>query len=162
MHCKNTFISIFPSDSLPATISSVYHNIRSSGKSASVAREVQKYSLQLFRITLASHWRETQPFFFPSFGNSSRYRSLDIARRDCIHACKVCPLHCKRFCEVNYSCFRRIIAGLKNVRASEAPVGGAGIKPRTYLTLWDICYVARHGCCKDQASGSLLSEDFAR
>lgn len=150
MYYKTTLISLLPSDHLPTTISPVYHNVRSRGESAGVARKVQKYSLQLFRITLASHWREAQPFLFPSLGYSGRYRSLDVARRNCIHASKACPLYCKGLCKMNYSGFGRIIAGLKIiVRVSEAAIAEADVKPGTYLTLWDICYVARHGCCED-------------
>lgn len=80
MRNEKSFISVLPSENLPAAISSVHYNIRSSGKSAGVARKVKIYSLQLFRIPLASHWRETQPFIFPFFRNPGRYRSLDIPR----------------------------------------------------------------------------------
>lgn len=159
---KKTFSSISLCEHLPTAISSVYHNIRSSGKSASVARKVKKDSLQLFRIALASHGREIQPFLFPLPRDSSRYRSLDIARWNCINTCKVCPLHCKRFGKMDHSSFGRIIAGLSTpVRVSKARNTEADIVAGTYLTLWNVCYMARDRCCKDKVSGSLLSENFS-
>lgn len=80
MQSEKSSSSILPYEHLSTAISSVNHNIRSSGKSASVARKVEKYSLQLFRIPLASHWGEIQPFLFPSPRDPGRYLSLDIAR----------------------------------------------------------------------------------